>query len=271
MMFSSVIHLEKKKCISIRQSDLSCLEEGQQINDRILSFYLKYIERDLTAPDIAQRSYIFSSSFYDKLAQRMRVPKAQTQDNKLLSEKYYKRVKNWTKDINIFAKDFLIIPINKSSHWLLAIICYPRKVPFTGQNLPIEIEKHPKRPRILFLDSLQSSHDKCGLAAPLRHFLTKEWEVKISSSKNFSIKAMPNIYLKVPKQYNAFDGGLYVITCIENFLRNPDYLLDKICLDPAIDLGDWFSSTLVSSKRRTIKRLIKQQREVAEKKKNGVQ
>ncbi|XP_053203462.1 sentrin-specific protease 7-like [Panonychus citri] len=49
--------------ISIRQSDLACLEEGQQINDAILGFYLKYIEKDLTSPDIAERCYIFSSSF----------------------------------------------------------------------------------------------------------------------------------------------------------------------------------------------------------------
>ncbi len=27
--------------------------------------------------------------------------------------------------MNIFDKDFLIVPINKSSHWYLAIICYP--------------------------------------------------------------------------------------------------------------------------------------------------
>jgi sentrin-specific protease 7 len=29
------------------------------------------------------------------------------------------------KDVNIFEKDFLIIPINKAAHWYLAIICYP--------------------------------------------------------------------------------------------------------------------------------------------------
>lgn len=37
----------------------------------------------------------------------------------------YLRVKNWTRNVNIFEKDFLIIPINKNNHWYLAIICYP--------------------------------------------------------------------------------------------------------------------------------------------------
>ncbi|XP_053201205.1 sentrin-specific protease 6-like isoform X2 [Panonychus citri] len=254
--------------ISIHQSDLACLEQGQYLNDTILGFYLKYIEKDLTAPDIAERSYIFSTFFYYKLTHRTRVSETQTQDNQSLSDKYYNRVKNWTKNINIFEKDFIIIPINKSCHWFLAIICYPRKVPFMDEILPIEIEKNPKRPCILFMDSLQSAHSKCGLAAPIRHFLTKEWESKKTTKKNFSKSVMPDIYLKVPKQINSFDCGLYVLQYIENFLRNPDYLLERICKDPAINLEDWFSLSLVSSKRRTIKRLIKQQREAGENKKN---
>lgn len=34
-------------------------------------------------------------------------------------------VENWTKNVNIFEKDYLIIPINEKSHWFLAIICFP--------------------------------------------------------------------------------------------------------------------------------------------------
>ena len=42
------------------------------------------------------------------------------------AERRYRRVKKWTKEVNIFDKDFLIVPINKKYHWYLAIICYPR-------------------------------------------------------------------------------------------------------------------------------------------------
>ena len=34
-------------------------------------------------------------------------------------------MEKWTKNVNIFEKDFLIVPINKNSHWYLAIICFP--------------------------------------------------------------------------------------------------------------------------------------------------
>lgn len=41
------------------------------------------------------------------------------------AEKRHLRVKNWTKNVNIFEKDFIVIPINENSHWFLAIICFP--------------------------------------------------------------------------------------------------------------------------------------------------
>ncbi len=34
-------------------------------------------------------------------------------------------MKNWTRNVDIFQKDFLIIPINKNAHWYLAIVCFP--------------------------------------------------------------------------------------------------------------------------------------------------
>lgn len=43
-------------------------------------------------------------------------------------ERCYSRIKNWTKGLDLFSKDFIIIPINKNYHWFLAIICYPNFV-----------------------------------------------------------------------------------------------------------------------------------------------
>ena len=41
------------------------------------------------------------------------------------AERRHNRVKNWTRNVNIFEKDFLIVPIIKNAHWYLAIVCYP--------------------------------------------------------------------------------------------------------------------------------------------------
>lgn len=67
------------------------------------------------------------------------------------------RVKNWTRNVNIFEKDFLIIPINKNAHWYLAIVCYPYlKEPVYQENSMIEQEKkkEPLKQKLLkFNDS----------------------------------------------------------------------------------------------------------------------
>jgi hypothetical protein len=44
---------------------------------------------------------------------------------KSAAERRYYRVKKWTRNVNIFNKDFLVIPINKNVHWYLAIVCFP--------------------------------------------------------------------------------------------------------------------------------------------------
>ena len=43
-------------------------------------------------------------------------------------EKRHARVKRWTKNVDIFTKDFLIVPVHLTNHWILAIICYPGPV-----------------------------------------------------------------------------------------------------------------------------------------------
>ena len=45
--------------------------------------------------------------------------------NLTAAEKRYDRVRRWTKKVNIFEKDFVIVPINEHSHWFVAVICYP--------------------------------------------------------------------------------------------------------------------------------------------------
>lgn len=45
--------------------------------------------------------------------------------NLTAADKRYDRVKRWTKNVNIFDKDYVIVPINEHSHWFVAVICFP--------------------------------------------------------------------------------------------------------------------------------------------------
>jgi Ulp1 family protease len=40
-------------------------------------------------------------------------------------ETAYARVSRWHNKVDLFAQDYLLVPIHHSSHWSLAIICQP--------------------------------------------------------------------------------------------------------------------------------------------------
>jgi Ulp1 family protease len=41
------------------------------------------------------------------------------------ADEAHERVRKWTSRVDLFQKDFIIIPVNQSLHWTLAIVCYP--------------------------------------------------------------------------------------------------------------------------------------------------
>ncbi|WVO15806.1 hypothetical protein L204_103468 [Cryptococcus depauperatus] len=108
--------------ISITKGDARRLESGDFLNDTLLEFGLQRIF-DQVNEQIRDATSIFNSFFYSKLAN---TPKT----NKSSSNGWpgYTSVKRWTKDVNIFNKRFIIIPINEHNHWYLAIIINSRGI-----------------------------------------------------------------------------------------------------------------------------------------------
>ncbi|XP_035873875.1 sentrin-specific protease 7 isoform X6 [Phyllostomus discolor] len=110
--------------LGVTNEDLECLEEGEFLNDVIIDFYLKYLLLEKASSELVERSHIFSSFFYKCLTRK---ESNLTEDNPDLSmaQKRHKRVRTWTRNINIFNKDYIFVPVNESSHWYLAVICFP--------------------------------------------------------------------------------------------------------------------------------------------------
>lgn len=81
-----------------------------------------------------------------------------TKDQRTLTaaQKRHQRVQSWTKNVNLFEKDFIIIPINEQSHWFLAIICFPNLTePHTmDTNQPIKLTFNQKKPSKICLKSI---------------------------------------------------------------------------------------------------------------------
>lgn len=104
-----------KKKATVEWDDLERLDEGEFLNDNLVSFYMRYLEEELTNHnrDLAKTVYFFNSFFYDRLTTNQRGQKGIN----------YEGVQRWTRGVDLFAYDFVIVPINEHSHWYVAIIC----------------------------------------------------------------------------------------------------------------------------------------------------
>lgn len=142
-----LIYPQGKGGISINTEDYMCLAVDQYLNDVIIDFYLKYLLIERLSEEQRQRTHVFSTFFYKRLTTMTTAKRGGEQAKMTASQKRHFRVKNWTKSVNLFEKDFIIIPINEQSHWFLAIVCFPSlKGPVTmdgGQ--PVVPSKRPAK------------------------------------------------------------------------------------------------------------------------------
>ncbi|NXN81497.1 SENP7 protease, partial [Bombycilla garrulus] len=109
--------------LGVTREDLECLEYGEFLNDVIIDFYLTYLLLEKAPKHVADRTHIFSSFFYKCLT---RTEKNSEGDVKVsAAQRRHRRVRTWTRHINIFNKDYIFVPVNEESHWYIAVICFP--------------------------------------------------------------------------------------------------------------------------------------------------
>uniref|UniRef100_A0A1I8F267 ULP_PROTEASE domain-containing protein n=1 Tax=Macrostomum lignano TaxID=282301 RepID=A0A1I8F267_9PLAT len=117
--------------ITITDTDLACLRSGNYLNDVIIDFYLKYILHELLTPEQRARTHLFNSFFYKRLAHCAGIEAAEAAaaavavDASVAAERRHASVAKWTRKVDLFSKDFIIIPINENYHWFLVVICFP--------------------------------------------------------------------------------------------------------------------------------------------------
>ena len=70
-----------------------------------------------------ERCHFFNSFFYKRLWQSMGGPKCRR--DPLEVAKGYENIRRWTKNVDLFSKDYIFVPINEALHWSLAIIYRP--------------------------------------------------------------------------------------------------------------------------------------------------
>ncbi|CAD6218296.1 GSCOCG00011429001-RA-CDS, partial [Cotesia congregata] len=149
----------------IKLEDLERLKPPQWLNDQVINYYFKILEERKDS-----EIYVFDTYFYPSLNIGI------------------ERVKNRTKNVDIFTKTFLFIPIHLGNHWCLCAV-----------NIP--------NVSITYYDSLKGTNDKC--LQKIEGYLLQEFKMVRPTSDG--PKRWKKIHAKdIALQNNAYDCGVFI-------------------------------------------------------------
>ena len=280
--------------VQVTSHELQRLEPGIWLNDTLIDFELKYIDLIVKLfinfpifryllhqldKNVQEKIHIFSSFFYRRLSSaKMTQPKSD--DSNQNKKTGYELVKTWTRKVNLFEKDFVVLPINENLHWYLAIICHPSKMltdlveeetesneqeetnDLAYDSVPIvDLDAEDDRTRIFIFDSLglTSRGKSTTVINRLRTYLQLEAQDKLGRATSKS--ACTGHVIKVPQQENYTDCGCFLLQFVDEFFkavsksRHPSRVVDKF-IEANYDLSLWFPSHLAQDRRNVMKERI---------------
>ncbi|KIW13578.1 hypothetical protein PV08_08767 [Exophiala spinifera] len=127
--------ITEKRSGTVPYEDLARLGHDEFLNDNLISFFVHYLENKIksTKPELSPRIHIFNTYFFETLT---KTPKGQK--GRGIN---YEAVSKWTKAVDLFKRDFVVVPVNENFHWYLAIICnLPYFLPESEQGAREEIQ-----------------------------------------------------------------------------------------------------------------------------------
>lgn len=125
----------------VHAQDRERLRGSEFLNDNLIGFYIRFLEEHLNRAnkEVAKRVYFFNSFFFTAITNTRRGQRGIN----------YKSVEKWTRNVDLFSYDYIVVPINEAAHWYVAIICnLPSLQGASGtesQNEP-EADKNASRP-----------------------------------------------------------------------------------------------------------------------------
>uniref|UniRef100_A0A8D0HLM0 SUMO specific peptidase 2 n=1 Tax=Sphenodon punctatus TaxID=8508 RepID=A0A8D0HLM0_SPHPU len=168
--------------LKITRGDIQTLRNHQWLNDEVINFYMNLLmERSKKSgfPSL----HAFNTFFYPKL-----------------NSGGYRTVKRWTKRVDLFKQDIILVPVHLRVHWGLAVIDTRRK-------------------SIKYFDSMgQNGHRVC---VTLLRYLQEESKAKrnldILTSEWTLYSMKPH---EIPQQLNGSDCGMFACMYAEFLSRD---------------------------------------------------
>ncbi|XP_064373218.1 sentrin-specific protease 2 isoform X2 [Dromaius novaehollandiae] len=158
--------------LKVTREDIHTLRNLHWLNDEIINFYMNLlVERNKKEGYPAL--YAFSTFFYPKLISGG-----------------YKAVRRWTRGVDLFKQDLILVPIHLRVHWALVVIDVRRK-------------------SIKYFDSVGQKGDK--ICETLFQYLQEESKEKRNLELSFSEWILHSMEShEIPQQLNGSDCGVFM-------------------------------------------------------------
>ncbi|KAL0117182.1 hypothetical protein PUN28_010193 [Cardiocondyla obscurior] len=167
--------------LRITRKDLYTLADLNWLNDEVINFYMNLLIARGTSSDKYPKVHAMNTFFYPKLLSGG-----------------HSSLKRWTRKVDIFAQDLVVVPIHLDIHWCMSIIDFRDK-------------------SIVYYDSMGSSNPKC--LAALKQYLQDESldkKKKAYDMNDWKLQSAKNI----PQQMNGSDCGVFSCMFAEYICAN---------------------------------------------------
>lgn len=172
--------ISEKFSLTITRKDMETLSGLNWLNDEVINFYFSLIV-ERSKNDNYSNAYAFNTFFYPKLISGG-----------------HQVLKRWTRKVDIFANDFIFIPVHLGVHWCLAVIDFKNK-------------------KINYYDSMGGKNMDC--IQKLKTYIQEESVDKKKMKYDMSDWTL-EVVKEIPQQGNGSDCGMFTCKYAEYISRN---------------------------------------------------
>lgn len=173
--------------IELTVEDINLLKYSRWLNDECVNFYMEYLYmRSKKNKDLPQ-CHFFNSFFYMFLFTK--------------NGYNYAKVRNWTKRVDIFSFNKIIIPVHLGNHWTLGVVNFDKK-------------------RFEYYDSL--GDDSTPFFEVMRKYLNDEHNFRKKEDYDLS-EWVDFIPQDIPHQQNGYDCGVFACKYADYCSRNKPF------------------------------------------------
>ncbi|KAI6184435.1 putative thiol protease ulp-4 [Aphelenchoides bicaudatus] len=207
--------------------DFMCLMDDGFVNDTIMDFCLNDLIFNRVPEDLYKAHALPSTFWY---IMQVHLLEDASHKNDSLPEKLmrrYSKLAGFMEQTDLFDQDFLVLPINAENHWSLCVVCCPNRL-LGAQSKAVEQSNVIDPQASILMFDLQPGNrqtlEKYG--QQMREFLQCAYLYQNGFTddlaERFSDKNCPIVVpLKLPKQANPYDCGVYALEFANCFFKNP--------------------------------------------------